>query len=240
MRSGETADRRPCSPCRPAWHRCGSGGGLPWSELQPGPGGIVVRNAAVALPRGAGLDSGGIGKGLAADLVAAAARRGGASGICVNLGGDVRVMGEAPGGAGWTVGLDYPGQQRTLAVVGLTDGALATSTTLLRHWRQDGRFMHHLIDPATREPSSRRVVFASVVAAEAWQAEVLTKAVMLTPDEPLGVLSGTGAEGLAIDRDGDVLAAPGLAAYLGGRRLPRRLASGSASETDADRVAERG
>jgi len=59
----------------------------------------------VRLPAGTGFDAGGIGKGLAADLVTTEAIAAGADGICVNLGGDLRVAGTGPDGA-WTVGIE--------------------------------------------------------------------------------------------------------------------------------------
>lgn len=66
-----------------------------------GPAGIVVDRAAatVELPAGVALDLGGIGKGLAADLVATGLLERGAGGAAVGLGGDVRVAGLAPGGS---------------------------------------------------------------------------------------------------------------------------------------------
>ena len=51
----------------------------------------------VALPAGVQLDLGGIGKGLAADLVASGLVERGALGACVALGGDVRVAGSSAG-----------------------------------------------------------------------------------------------------------------------------------------------
>ena len=59
----------------------------------PGGSGIVLDPVvrAVTLPKGVAVDLGGIGKGLAADLVATMLVRSGASGACVNLGGDLRV-----------------------------------------------------------------------------------------------------------------------------------------------------
>src|SRR5262249_18505013 len=53
---------------------------------------------AVRLPAGVGFDPGGIGKGLAADMVVEELFARGAHGACVNVGGDVRVRGEAPDG----------------------------------------------------------------------------------------------------------------------------------------------
>lgn len=50
----------------------------------------------VTLPVGVRFDAGGLGKGLAADLVARELIEAGAAGACVNLGGDVRVLGASP------------------------------------------------------------------------------------------------------------------------------------------------
>jgi thiamine biosynthesis lipoprotein len=61
-------------------------------------GWIVVDHHAgtVRLPAGAGFDAGGIGKGLAADLVSADLVSAGVTGGCVNVGGDLRVWGPGP------------------------------------------------------------------------------------------------------------------------------------------------
>jgi len=194
------------------------------SDLGSGCAGIVIRDGAVRLPAGTGFDSGGLGKGLAADLIALQAIRARAAGACINLGGDIRVTGTGPEGAGWTASVDHPGLDSPLALVGLADGGMATSTTLLRRWSVEGAEMHHLIDPATGLPSAGPVEFATVIAPEAWLAEVLTKAVMLdqSPD-PLSALRGTGAEGLVVTSDGRVLASPGFGAFLGDAGLPERI-----------------
>ena len=60
------------------------------SPLTVGAAGIEVDGDRVRLPSGVGFDPGGIGKGLAADLVVAETRAAGAAGACVNLGGDLR------------------------------------------------------------------------------------------------------------------------------------------------------
>ncbi len=61
------------------------------------------------LPAGVGFDPGGIGKGFAADLVAAQAMDAGAAGVLVDLGGDLRVTGEPPERHGsWRIGVDHP------------------------------------------------------------------------------------------------------------------------------------
>jgi len=183
---------------------------------------IRIEGRTVRLPPGVGFDPGGIGKGLAADLVSAEAIAGGASGVCVNLGGDVRVRGTGPTTAGtWTVAIEHPWMEEPLLLIGLTEGAVATSTTLRRRWRTDGEPRHHLIDPQTGQASTTDINLATVVSAQAWAAEVLAKAVVLAGSaHPFDILGGTGAEALAVADDGFVHTTAGLAHYLGGAKPP--------------------
>lgn len=195
------------------------------SGLGLGAADITVDGDTVRLPAGIGFDPGGIGKGLASDLVATELRAAGAAGVCVNMGGDVRVTGAGPDGGSWTVAVEHPWTERPVALLGLGDGAVATSTTLRRRWWVDGSPAHHLIDPQTGLPSATDVNLATVVAAGAWAAEVLTKAVLLAGSRhPFDILGGTGAQGLVVDDSGGVQATGGLADYLGGERLPAVIA----------------
>jgi thiamine biosynthesis lipoprotein len=114
--------------------------------------------------------------------------------------------------------------EAALVRIGLADGAVATSTTLRRHWQVSGQARHHLIDPQTGRPSDTDLTTATVVAGQAWLAEVLAKAVLLAgAAHPFDILGGTGAQALAVDRRGTVLATPGLAAFLGGVHCPERV-----------------
>jgi FAD:protein FMN transferase len=175
----------------------------------------------VRLPRDVGFDPGGIGKGLAADIVCGELRRAGAAGACVNLGGDVRVSGEGPEGDGWTVAIEHPERPAPLALVGIGEGAVASSTTLLRRWNTPAGPRHHLIDPRTGESAGPAVEFASVVSGDAWRAEVLAKAVLLAEREAAwGLLAAAGGEGLRVTAHGPIEHTPGLARHLGGTFLP--------------------
>ncbi len=186
---------------------------------------IEVTGHSVRLPAGTGFDPGGIGKGLAADLVATELVAAGARGALVNLGGDLRVVGESPTGDGWTVALEHPLATGAIALVGLRDGGVATSTTLLRRWAVDGVERHHLIDPATGEPAASDLGLASVVAGSAWQAEVLAKSVLLRGSaHAFDVIDGDGAEALAVTAVGDVLTSAGFDTFLGGVGIPEAIA----------------
>ncbi|HEV7534855.1 MAG TPA: FAD:protein FMN transferase [Acidimicrobiia bacterium] len=196
------------------------------SPLTVGAAGIEVDGDRVRLPPGVGFDGGGIGKGLAADLVVAETLAAGAAGACVNLGGDLRVAGRPPDEPAWTVAVDHPGSPEPLALLGLRDGAVATSTTLRRRWTARGQERHHLIDPWTGAPSTTDLTLATVVSVDAWVAEVLAKAVLLRGSaQAFELVAGLGADALTVDLDGAVRATPGLAAFLGGRPLPVRLSA---------------
>jgi thiamine biosynthesis lipoprotein len=197
------------------------------STLRPGAAGIEVIAGTVRLPAGTGFDPGGIGKGLAADIVVDELRAEGAHGVCVNLGGDVRVEGTSPAGDAWTIAIEHPGSTTAVTRVGVERGAVATSTTLRRRWRAGDEPRHHLIDPATGRPSWTTLSFATVVAGHAWTAEVLAKTLVLR-----GVpacfddVDAAGAAALAVDDDGHITSSAGLRAFVG-EPLPPNLARAS-------------
>ena len=98
-------------------------GGMDGSRPTPGPtpglAGIRLDTNAgtVTLPAGIRLDLGGIAKGYAADLLCADLRAGGATGVCVNVGGDLRVSGTAPGGGPWAIAVPHRPLRNTLVRV---------------------------------------------------------------------------------------------------------------------------
>jgi thiamine biosynthesis lipoprotein len=198
-----------------SFEQLGSSPTIGTSQLGGGASAIEINANSVRLPAGTGFDPGGIGKGLAADIVTDELRAAGAAGVCVNLGGDVRVEGESPSGCGWTIAVEYPERARALAHVGVARGAVATSTTLRRQWRVGGQLRHHLIDPTTGAPSESAVTFASVVAGHAWTAEVLAKAVLLHGAPiPLDLVAANGAAAITVECDGRVAGSPGVDAFL--------------------------
>ncbi|MEZ5078568.1 MAG: FAD:protein FMN transferase [Solirubrobacterales bacterium] len=172
-----------------------------------------------------GFDSGGIGKGLGADLVAERLRDGGATRALVSLGGDLRALG-GPAGRPWRVSVDNPfdPKGRPAARLQVADRGLATSTSLARRWQQGGEERHHLIDPRTGRPAAARLASATAIAARGWQAEALAKAAFLSsPERALRLLAENDATGLVIDLDGRIRPAPGLEPFL--LTPPRELAA---------------
>lgn len=133
------------------------------------------RRRVVQLPVGTTIDPGGIGKGLAADLVVAELLAAGVAGALVEIGGDLRVGGAPPTGrGGWRVDVDTAANDGPTRVE-LTDGGVATSTSRLRTWLDGTRTRHHLIDPATLDASDSDAVSCTVIAGTAAWAEAFTK-----------------------------------------------------------------
>jgi thiamine biosynthesis lipoprotein len=144
-----------------------------------------VRSRAISLdeqartlrrPAGLAFDSGGIAKGLFADLLAE--RLTAQHSFAVNCAGDLRL-----GGAGKlprNVEVAGPFDARTIHSYALTGGGVATSGIGRRTWLDPrGRPAHHLIDPATGRPAFTGVVQATALAPTALEAEIRAKAAVL-------------------------------------------------------------
>jgi thiamine biosynthesis lipoprotein len=167
---------------------------------------IDVDRSAVRLPAGVHIDLGGVGKGLAADLVARGLVERGARSALVSVGGDMRAYGEAPR-RGWIVPVEGPFDDRCAAFHHtLTNGALVQSTTQIRQWTRAGRVLHHIIDPATGEPTDTGIVAAVVAARDAWWAEGIAKAMMIRglPDAR-SLVAHTGVHAWAFLADGCIV-----------------------------------
>lgn len=188
---------------------------VPTPPLPPGLAAAEVDRAAgtVRLPAPVQFDPGGIGKGLAADLVVDEMLEAGAEGGLVNLGGDLRVAGTSPDGLGWGIEIDTVGPWP--AQLSLIAGAVATSTPRRRRWVQAGRQRHHLIDPGTGRPAAHPAPAITVVAGQAWQAEVLATAALLAgPRARDRMLRDNGASALLQFDDDRPVALAGMEAFL--------------------------
>jgi len=181
----------------------------PWAdEPTPAPGcdGIEIDDeiGSVTLPIGTGFDPGGLGKGLAADLVVEELIKAGAPGAMVNLGGDLRVAGDAPTSDGWVVEIAEPTVQvDPIGLAVMIDGGLATSTTRRRVWTVDGRSCHHVIDPRVGRPVESQAQLATVITGRAWWSEILATQLLLSPIDRWADVTGDSAS-MVVDTDGNV------------------------------------
>ena len=139
------------------------------------------------------LDMGGIGKGLALRWAAAAALPAlpASAGLLLEAGGDIIHAGVPPED-GWRIGVEDPAadpgtQAPPLVVLEVVGGAVATSSVRVRNWiGPEGRPVHHLVDPTTREPARTGLVAVTVAGSDPAWAEVWSKALFVTGRDAIG------------------------------------------------------
>jgi FAD:protein FMN transferase len=191
----------------------------------------------VRRPPGVALDSGGIVKGLLADVLAGALD--GHAAFAVDCAGDLRLGGAA--GRQRPVQVRSPFGPRILHTFDLADAGVATSGIGRRSWLDArGRPAHHLLDPATGRAAFTGLVQVTALAPTALEAEVRAKAAILAgPDHARDWLP---AGGVLVGEDGgfDVVvpaSASGRPAPAAARRSRGRPAPPSAPSAGRARAA---
>ncbi|MCM3728639.1 FAD:protein FMN transferase [Neobacillus cucumis] len=126
------------------------------------------------------IDLGGIAKGWVIDRAADILSQYGFG--FVNVGGDIRIFGRLP--RPLNIGIEDPfDPSKMLSSIQISDGAVATSTSMKRRWKVSGKSKHHLIDATTGEPSASTIISSTVTAPTAVEADVLAKVVLLLGEE---------------------------------------------------------
>jgi FAD:protein FMN transferase len=158
------------------------------ADRVPGLVGLEISNNWVRLAHGLSIDLGGIGKGLAADIVADELIVAGANSAYVSLGGDIHAAGEPVDQNGWQVPLLHPITGDTVDHHALYSGALVMSTVAIRRWARGGVEHHHIIDPRTGRPADTDLVAVAVAAQSAARGEALAKAAIVAGADEGAVL----------------------------------------------------
>ncbi|MHC1732139.1 MAG: FAD:protein FMN transferase [Bacteroidales bacterium] len=124
------------------------------------------------------IDVNAIAQGYTVDLVADLLSRAGVSQCLVEVGGEIRTMGDK-NGIGWLVGIDSPADGNYIpgadiqVKIRLDDLALATSGNYRKFFVEDGVKYSHTIDPRTGYPVRHTLLSATIIAstgavADAW------------------------------------------------------------------------
>jgi FAD:protein FMN transferase len=161
---------------------------------------VLDAEGSIARPAGVSLDTGGTGKGLAADALLA--RLAGMGRVAIDCGGDVRIGGPLAAERPFQVDVQHPLGGDVVMSLGVGSGGVATSGIDVNVWRRaDGSFAHHLLDPSTGEPAWTGLVGATALAPTALEAETLAKAALLSgPDDARRMLAEHG--GVLFAEDG--------------------------------------
>lgn len=191
--------------------------GVEWSKDLSS---IVIDANNISIPHGMVLDPGGIGKGLAADIVAEELVDLGASGALVSIGGDIRCIGRGDIEGQWIIDVESPFDRQPMCSIAIAEGAVATSSLTAKQFASpdgSGDIRTHIIDSRFRrtiDPTSHQIVQASVTAAECVWAEVFTKAYLVLDDPArIDLAAEHGLEAMVVLRDGSRITSQGWKKY---------------------------
>lgn len=168
-----------------------------------------------AIPGGhlGAVDPGGIGKGLAADLVVDGMLAVECSGALVSIGGDLRCAGSADHGDGWVIDVESPKSSDQVGRITLTSGGVATSSLHAKRWAILASSESHVVDPHSRrslDPNTRDVVQATVVASTAaWAEAFATACLVADAAAAVAMIDRAGLAALLVRSDGSTIATTG-------------------------------
>lgn len=133
----------------------------------------------IVIPEGTSVDLGGFGKGWLIDTLSVLLEKQDYPYYVINGGGDLAVSAPEP----IELGLEHPyDPTQVIGTTMLQKGGLAVSSIVKRRWLKGGKSHHHIIDPATLEPSANGVVSTYVKGASALMTDTLSTVVLLRPE----------------------------------------------------------
>jgi len=162
--------------------------------------------------KGMQIDLGGIEKGYAIDRAVNILKQNGIAAGIIAIGGEVKPFGIKPDGEPWRVGIKNPHQKgkenEVFAIVNLTGKAISTSGGYEKFFIKDGKWYHHILDPATGYPVYE-CQSVSVIANDAPDG-FPTGIFVLGPQKGMQVLKNLGLDGVIMDKRGEVFVTEGI------------------------------
>lgn len=136
----------------------------------------------VYLPRkGMQLDLGSIAKGFIADETVEVLKEYDVTTSIIDLGGNIIVVGNNPGGKKWTVGIQDPDQEAArreiIGKITESDKSIVTSGIYERVLNIDGESYHHLLDPKTGYPFNNDIAGVTIVSDKSTDGDGLSTSV---------------------------------------------------------------
>ena len=129
------------------------------------------------------IDLGAIGKGYAVDKALETIKKSGINNACINLGGNIYVLGTPTNKNAWKIGIQHPrDKNEILGYLELEDEATATSGDYERFFKFNGKRYSHIIDPRTGRPVNGTIA-VTIVAPTGTEVDALSTSVFVLGHE---------------------------------------------------------
>ncbi len=159
------------------------------------------------------LDLGALAKGYIADKVKELLLSRGVKSAVLDLGRNILLIGEKPGGDPFSIGVQSPSSSgELLRVLSLRDKSLVTSGTYERYFEHEGRRYHHVLDPFTGFPADRDLAAVTILSdSSLWGDALSTACLLLGVEEGMKLVDSIPqAEALFVRADGAVVTSAGF------------------------------
>ncbi len=152
------------------------------------------------------LDVGAIGKGYAAEMVAEMLSADGLTGIALDFGGNIRVIGEKPNKEGFITGIKNPlspssGYIKTLEI---RNSAVVTSGGYARYYTVNGKKYNHIINKDTLYPADIHASVTVLTENSALADALSTALFSMEINEGKALAAELGVDVVWVDKDGNI------------------------------------
>ena len=122
------------------------------------------------------LDLGAVAKGYIADRLKDHLVSVGVTSAIINLGGNIQCIGQKRASEDFSVGIQYPFEDKIIAVAGVADMSMVTSGTYERYFEIDGALYHHILNPETGLPAANDLLSVTIFCKNSAAADALSTA----------------------------------------------------------------
>ncbi len=164
----------------------------------------------------ASIDVGALGKGYAVERAAEYLESVGAFGYVLNVGGNIRCVGDRPDGSGWVTAIrdPDPASESYACRIRIRDVSCVTSGVYERYFTVKGQRYHHIIDRDTLMPAAYYDSL-TVLTADSGLADALSTALFCMPyEESRALAERLGVDVLWIFPDGEQRCTDGFASRI--------------------------
>ena len=150
---------------------------------------------------GMSITRGGIAKGYAIDCACEKLAKDGIKHALVNIGGDMRAVGDK-NGVPWEIALQNPrNKEEYITIITLDNESVATSGDYERYFFENGRRIHHIINPKTGY-SADECISVTIIAKNCVDADAFSTSVfVMEPEKGKALLDDIGVKGLIVSSD---------------------------------------